>query len=115
MMKESVMLRKMQSSLIPACLLVVLIIWPVSAQEKPEHCFTAEARATAERSAKVWQEPDPDYDPVTGLNSTKGVRSGALPVDSNGLAMPVKCVAHKDLSKGAGTTPKFHCAVPGVV
>jgi hypothetical protein len=115
MMKGSVMLRKMQSSLVPALLFVVSIILPVSAQEKVEHCFTADARAQAERSAKVWKEPDPGYDPVLGFNPTKGARPGALPVDSNGLAMPLKCVANKDLTKGAGTTPKFHCSVPGVV
>jgi hypothetical protein len=109
------MLRKIQNFLVPALLFIISILVAASAQEKDKHCFTAEARAMAERSAKVWQEPDPDYDPVTGLNSTKGVRSGALPVDSSGLAMPLKCVANKDLSKGAGTTPKFHCAVPGVV
>jgi hypothetical protein len=109
------MLRKIQSSLVPALLFVISIILPVSAQEKTEHCFTAEARATAERSAKVWEEPDPGYDPVLGFNSTTGARPGAPPVDPNGLALPLKCVANKDLSKGAGTTPKFHCSVPGVV
>jgi hypothetical protein len=109
------MFRKMQRSLVPAFLFVVSIILPVSAQEKGEHCFTAEARAQAERSAKVWDEPDPGYDPVLGFNPTKGARPGALPIDSNGLAMPLKCVANKDLTKGAGTTPKFHCSVTGVV
>jgi len=109
------MLRKSQSSVVPTLLFVLLIALPVAAQEKGEHCFTPEARAEAERTAKVWQEPDPGYDPVLGLNPTKGARPGALPVDSNGLAMPVKCVANKDPTKGAGTTPKFHCSVPGVV
>lgn len=109
------MLRKMQSSFVPVLLFVLSIALPASAQEKAEHCFTAETRAAAERSAKVWQAPDPGYDPVLGFDPTKGARPGALPVDSNGLAMPLKCVANKDLSKGAGTTPKFHCAVPGVV
>jgi len=36
-------------------------------------------------------------------------------VDSAGLARPINCVANKDLTPGAGTTPKFHCSVPGVV
>jgi len=36
-------------------------------------------------------------------------------VDDNGLAQPIKCVANRDPTKGAGTTPKFHCSVPGVV
>jgi hypothetical protein len=109
------MLRKMQTSFVPAVLFILSIGLPATAQEKKESCFTAEARATAERSAKVWSEPDPDYDPVLGFNPTKGARAGALPVDANGLALPLKCVANKDLSKGAGTTPKFHCSVPGVV
>jgi hypothetical protein len=68
----------------------------------------------AERTAKVWQEPDPDYDPVLGFNPTKVARAGALPVDPAGLAMPLNCVANKDLNKGSGTTPKFHCSVAGV-
>jgi hypothetical protein len=109
------MLRKMQSSFVPALLFVISIAFTASAQEKAETCFTAEARAAAERSAKVWEAPDPGYNPVLGINPTRGARPGALPVDSNGLAMPLKCVANKDLSKGAGTTPKFHCSVPGVV
>lgn len=79
-------------------------------------CFTEDVRALAERTAKVWQEPDLDYDPVLGYSSGKGgPRAGAPPVDANGLALPIKCVANKDESKGSGTTPKFHCSVPGVV
>jgi len=110
------MLPKSQSSVAPALLLFILsIALPVGAQKKAESCFTPEARAEAERTAKVWQAPDPGYDPVLGFNPTKGARTGSLPVDSNGLAMPVKCVANKDLTKGSGSTPKFHCSVPGVV
>lgn len=85
---------------------------PAPAQKK---CFTPEARASAEQTAKVWQEPDPDYDPVLGFNPKTGPRLGSLPVDSAGLALPVKCVANKDPNKGAGTTPKFHCSIEGVV
>jgi hypothetical protein len=51
---------------------------------------------------------------VLGYNPAKGPRRGAPPVDSNGLAKPLNCVANKDESPGAGTTPKFHCSVPGV-
>ena len=80
-----------------------------------ESCFTPEARELAEQTAKVWQEPDPDYDPVLGHSSTKGPRVGAPPVDADGLAKPVNCVANKDPNKGTGTTPKFHCSVQGVV
>ncbi|MDX6614116.1 MAG: hypothetical protein QOD75_3302 [Blastocatellia bacterium] len=78
-------------------------------------CFTAEARATAERSAKVWQEPDPGYDPVLGYNPTVGPRAGAPAVDANGLAAPINCVANKKPEQGSGTTPKFYCSVPGTV
>jgi hypothetical protein len=88
------------------------LVLPSAAQES---CFTAEARALAERTAKVWHEPDPDYDPVLGYNPREGPRRGAPPVDSNGLAKPINCFANKDQSKGAGTTPKFHCSVQGVV
>jgi hypothetical protein len=78
-------------------------------------CFTAEARKEAERTAKVWQQPDPGYDPVLGYNPTTGVRAGAPPVDSNGLALAITCVANKKEDEGTGTTPKFYCSVNGVV
>jgi hypothetical protein len=84
---------------------------PVTAQQS---CFTAETRANAERSAKVYQPPDPDYDPVLGYDRSKGPRKSAPPVDSSGLARPFNCVANRDPSPGAGTTPKFHCSVPGM-
>lgn len=93
-------------------LLLVFIVSPVEAQKS---CFTAEARAEAERTAKVWQEPDPAYDPAVGSNPNMTPRTGALPVDSNGLTLPIKCVANKDPNPGAGTTPKFHCSILGVV
>ena len=93
-------------------LLLIFIASPVAAQKS---CFTAEARAEAERTAKVWQEPDPGYDPALGFNPSMATRTGALAVDSNGLALPIKCVANKDPNPGAGTTPKFHCSIPGVV
>jgi hypothetical protein len=78
-------------------------------------CFTSAARALAEQKAKVWQEPDADYDPALGYSPSTGPRVGAPPVDAEGLAKPIQCVANKDKNKGAGTTPKFYCAVPGVV
>ena len=98
-------------------LLQVLLILalPVAAQQKQQACFTQEERTRAEQKAKVWEEPDPGYDPVLGYNPAKGARKGAPPTDSNGLALPLKCVANKDENPGAGTTPKFHCSVPGVV
>lgn len=79
-----------------------------------QQCFTAEERERAEKTAKVWRAPDPGYDPVLGYNPATGPRRGAPPVDSNGLAKPINCVANKDESPGAGTTPKFHCSIQGV-
>lgn len=107
------MLRKPQSFIIPVLLLFMAL--PAAAQQQQQSCFTAEERALAERAAKVWQEPDPGYDPVLGYNPANGPRTGAPEVDSNGLAKPIICTANKDLTKGAGTTPKFHCSVAGVV
>lgn len=78
-------------------------------------CFTQEAREQAERTAKVFRQPDPGYNPALGYNPAKGSRRGAPPVDANGLARAINCVANKDPTPGAGTTPKFHCSVPGNV
>jgi hypothetical protein len=94
-------------------LLLLLLSLPAAAQKKP--CFTREARAAAERQAKVWQEPDPGYDPVLGYSSQKGPVKGALEVDEAGLGKPFKCVANKDPQPGSGTTPKFHCSVVGIM
>ena len=78
-------------------------------------CFSQEERERAERTAKVWRAPDPGYDPALGYNPRVGPRRGSPPVDANGLARPIQCVANKDETPGAGTTPKFHCSVPGNV
>ncbi len=93
-------------------LLFLFLALPAAAQKV---CFTSEARALAERTAKVYQQPDPDYDPVLGYNPKNGPRVGAPPVDSDGRARPVHCVAEVKTKKGTGTTPKFYCAVPGNV
>ena len=95
-------------------LLTVVAVVTAIAQDKDKSCFTEQARAEAERTAKVWQAPDPDYDPVLGYSISKGPRRGAPPVDENGVARPFNCMANKDPSPGAGTTPKFHCSVAGV-
>jgi hypothetical protein len=79
-----------------------------------QQCFSADERAHAEKTARVYRAPDPGYDPVLGYDPAKGPRRGAPPVSSDGLAKPIKCVAFKDEKPGAGTTPKFFCAVPGV-
>jgi len=88
-----------------------------AAQKKDDQksCYTADARAQAERTAKVWRAPDTGYDPVLGFNPSVGPRKGSPPVDDNGLGKPINCVAKKDLTPGSGTTPKFHCSVPGNV
>jgi hypothetical protein len=93
----------------------LLFLFLVSSVAAQQPCFTSEERALAERKAKVWQEPDPDYDPVLGFNPKNGPRLGAPEVDSAGLAAPFKCIANKKPNKGSGTTPKFHCSVPGIV
>jgi hypothetical protein len=100
-------------------LLVVLVVGLLvastgSAQRKEQACFTQAERDRAEQTAKVYHEPDPGYDPVLGYNPAKGPRKGAPPADENGLAKPINCVANKDESPGAGTTPKFFCSVEGV-
>jgi len=77
-------------------------------------CFSQAERDRAERTAKVWRNPA-GYDPVLGYNPANGPRKGAPPVDANGFARPINCVANKDENPGAGTTPKFHCSVPGNV
>src|SRR5215212_7430805 len=77
-------------------------------------CFTAAERSRAEQTAKVYHAPDPAYDPVLGYNPANGPRRGAPLIDDAGRANPIKCVANKDDSPGAGTTPKFHCSVAGV-
>jgi hypothetical protein len=105
-------MRRNLSNLFFVSVLLLILATPVAAQKS---CFTSEARALAEQSAKVWQQPDPGYDPVLGFDPAKGPRLGAPPVDSSGLARPIICVANKDPNPGAGTTPKFHCSIPGVV
>lgn len=93
-------------------LLLILFSIPAAAQTS---CFTAEERALAERTAKVYEEPDPGYDPVLGFNPQTGPRTGAPKINADGRAAAIKCVANKKLNEGTGTTPKFHCSVPGLV
>ena len=105
----------MFNKLLQAFILLLVLCFlalPAAAQQA---CFTAEARAEAERTAKVYQEPDPGYDPVLGYNPSQGPRVGAPAIDLNGRARAVNCVANKKLVEGTGTTPKFYCSVPGVV
>lgn len=97
----------------PAMVLFVLLLTAPRATAQ-QSCFSAEERERVEKTAKVWRAPDPGYDPVLGYNPATGPRRGAPPVNADGLAKPINCVANKDETPGAGTTPKFHCSVAGV-
>ena len=103
----------MHQNRILAVLIFVTVLGLTSRSNAQQVCFTAEERAKAEQTAKVWRSPDPDYDPVLGYSAMQGPRRGAPPVDANGFAKPLNCVANKDEKPGAGTTPKFHCSVSG--
>lgn len=82
---------------------------------KPETaCYSPEARAAAIRTAHVYRQPDASYDPVLGYGS-EGPRIGSPPVDENGRAKPIACVAADRPTRISGTLPKFYCTVPGVV
>ncbi len=96
------------------CLVALLMIGSLPAAGQ-KVCFNSAAREHAEHSAKVYVEPDPDYDPVLGLNPRLDPRAGALKTQDDGMAAPLKCVANKKTEPGTGTTPKFYCSVPGVV
>lgn len=104
------MTKKLSRKFIFLMLLLYLAL-PAAAQKK---CFTSEARALAERTAKVWRQPDAGYNPVLGYNPADRPRLGAPEVDENGLAKPIRCVANPDPKPGSGTTPKFYCSVVGV-
>src|ERR1700752_511804 len=96
---------------LPICLATLFFPSQTPAQQV---CLTAQERARAEQTARVYRAPDPGYDPVLGYNPARGLRRGALPINANGVAKPLNCVANKDETPGAGTTPKFHCSVAGV-
>ena len=105
--------QKLYLPLLLILFVATVLAWPAGAQQQ-KACFSADERARAEQTAKVYRTPDPGYDPVLGYNPVKGPRRGAPPLNNNGLAKTINCVANKDESPGAGTTPKFHCSVPGV-
>ncbi len=97
-----------------APLLIVFITGLVAQRAVAQQaCFSSQERARAEQTAKVYRAPDPGYDPVLGYNAANGPRRGAPAVDEKGRAKAINCVANKDESPGAGTTPKFHCSIPG--
>lgn len=99
---------------LPPLLILFMALFFVPAATAQNMCFTSAERTRAEQTAKVYRTPDPGYDPALGYNPATGPRRGAPPVDANGRAKPINCVANKDESPGAGTTPKFHCSVQGV-
>jgi hypothetical protein len=77
-------------------------------------CFAADEHARVEKTARVYRAPNPAYDPVLGYDRAKGPRVGSPRVNADGLAQPVNCVANRNETPGAGTTPKFFCSVPGI-
>jgi hypothetical protein len=87
----------------------------VQAQTQKKPCYTKQSSAAARHAARVYMRPDPDYDPVLGYPRSKGPRPGSPPVDENGLALPIKCVAAEKKTTSGGTTPKFYCTVEGNV
>ena len=94
-------------------ILATVLLLPVPSILAQKMCFGPEVRAIAERSARVWQQPDPAYDPVLGYSPARAARPGSPAVDENGLGVPLKCTAIEH-EKGTGTTPKFYCTVDRV-
>ena len=107
------MLQKLTRGLLTSAFLLFIASQLVPLAAAQQICFSAEERAKAERTARVYRAPDPGYDPVLGYNPARGPRKGSPPVGPDGLARPITCVANKDETPGAGTTPKFHCSVAG--
>ena len=101
--------------LIPAFICALLFIFSALPAAAQKSCFSQEARDVAERTAKVYRQPDPGYDPVLGYNPAVGPRVGAPPVGPDGLAAAITCVADPKENEGSGTTPKFYCSVAGAV
>jgi hypothetical protein len=101
---------------LPLALFTVIGTLPIATDSRAQQkvCFSPEERARVEKTARVYRTPDPGYDPVLGYNPAKGPQVGSPAVSSNGLAQPINCVAVKDEKPGAGTTPKFFCAAPGI-
>lgn len=79
-----------------------------------KRCYTRQTADAARRAAKVYQ-PNPGYDPVLGYDPSAGPRPGSPPVDENGRAKPVNCVAASKPKEVGGTLPKFYCSVEGNV
>ena len=90
-------------------LLLFVVFASVSSVFAQKVCFSSDERERAERTAKVWAQPDPGYDPALGYNPANGPRKGAPPVDDTGRAQTINCVANKDETPGAGTTSHRPC------
>ena len=99
---------------LPPLLILFIALFFVPRASAQQACFTSAERERAVQTARVYRTPDPGYDPVLGYNPATGPRKGSPPVDDNGRVKPINCVANKDESPGAGTTPKFHCSIQGV-
>jgi hypothetical protein len=98
----------------PPLLICFVVLCFATQSHAQQACFSSQERAKAEQTARVYRAPDPGYDPVLGYNPAKGPRRGAPRADVTGHVGPFNCVANKDETPGAGTTPKFHCSVAGV-
>jgi len=102
--------RKSSSKFIVALIFLFLsplLALPAMAQQA---CFTPEARKQAEQTARVFREPDPDYNPVLGYNPAKGPRRGALrstPPGSRGrlTASPIKTRVRAPAPRRNSTVP----------
>jgi hypothetical protein len=109
------MLENLRRALICSVVIMLGVLLQAPTMNAQKACFSADERAKAERTARVYRAPDPGYDPVLNYNPAKGPKKGWPRIGADGIALPIKCVAEKDENPGAGTTPKFHCAIPGNV
>lgn len=94
--------------------MVMLSAAQTSSGKGGKQCYTRETAEAARRRAIVYRQPDAGYDPVFGYDPAKGPRAGAPPVDENGFAKPVTCVAAEKPKHVGGTLPKFYCTIDGV-
>ena len=83
-------------------------------EKQKKRCYSRQTAEAARRSAIVFRS-NHGYDPVLGYDPSVGPRPGSPPVDQNGLAKPVNCVAATKPEKVGGTLPKFYCSVEGNV
>ena len=73
--------QKRSRDYIPPLLILLATIFTIPTAKAQQACFSAEERARAERTARVYAPPDPGYDPVLGYNPAKGPRRGPKPAE----------------------------------